>query len=53
MLVYAFGALREKNSSLRICGVAPRLLSLLQLTRTDTFLAIDPDRAESLAALDE
>ena len=52
LIVYVFGSLREKNGSLRICGVAPRLHSLLQLTKTDTFLAIDQTRAESLAALE-
>ncbi len=51
MLVYVFGTLREKTGSLRICGVAPRLLSLLKLTKTDTFLDIDLTRAESLTAL--
>ena len=52
LIVYVFGALREKNGSLRICGVAPRLQSLLQLTKTDTFLAIDQTRTDSLAALE-
>lgn len=51
MVVYVFGAIREKQGTLRICSVAPRLLTLLQLTKTDTFLAIDQTRAESLAAL--
>lgn len=51
MLVYVFGTIREKMGALRLCGVAPRLLSLLQLTKTDTFLTIDHTRAESLAAL--
>ena len=51
MIVYTFGALREKNGTLRLCGVAPRVASLLKLTKTDTYLAIDPAREESLAAL--
>jgi len=51
LLVYVFGTLREKTGALRLCGVAPRLLTLLQLTKTDTFLSIDQSRAESLAAL--
>jgi anti-sigma B factor antagonist len=53
MLVYVFGTLREKQGVLRICAVAPRLLSLLQLTKTDTFLFMDQSRADSLAALSE
>ncbi len=51
MLMYTYGSLNQKNGSLRICGVAPRVLSLLQLTKTDAVLSIDPTRAESLAAL--
>jgi anti-sigma B factor antagonist len=51
MLVYVYGTLNEKNGVLRLCSVAPRVLSLLRLTKTDTFLTIDPSRDESLAAL--
>jgi anti-anti-sigma factor len=51
VLVYTYGALNQKGGSLRLCGVAARVLSLLQLTRTDSFLPIDPGREESLAAL--
>ncbi|HET7103799.1 MAG TPA: STAS domain-containing protein, partial [Terracidiphilus sp.] len=52
MLVYFFGALNEKNGIFRLCGVNQRVLSLLKLTRTDSFLAIDSCRDDSLAALD-
>jgi anti-sigma B factor antagonist len=51
MLVYIYGTMREKNGTLRLCGVAQRLQSLLHLTKTDTFLPIDATREESLAAL--
>ena len=51
MLVYVYGTMREKSGTLRLCGVAERLRSLLQLTKTDTFLPIDASREESLAAL--
>lgn len=51
MLMYTYGTLNGKNGSLRLCGVAPRVMSLLQLTKTDAVLSIDPTRAESLAAL--
>jgi anti-sigma B factor antagonist len=51
MLVYVYGAMREKSGTLRLCGVAERLRSLLQLTKTDTFLPIDASREESLAEL--
>ncbi len=51
MLMVAFGLVNEKNGSLRLCGVAPRVMSLLQMTRTDGLLPIDPTREESLAAL--
>jgi anti-sigma B factor antagonist len=50
-LVFIYGTLNEKNGALRLCGVSPRVLSLLQLTKTDTFLAVDPSREASLAAL--
>lgn len=51
LLVYAYGTLNEKNGTLRLCGVAPRILLLFRITRTDTFLVIDESREESLAAL--
>lgn len=51
MLVYTYGALREKNGAFRLCGPNARILSLLKLTKTDTFLAIDSCREDSLAAL--
>lgn len=51
MLMYTYGTLNGKSGSLRLCGVAPRVMSLLQLTKTDTVLSIDPTRAESLASL--
>ncbi len=51
MLVYVYGTLGEKHGELRLCGVAPRVQSLFQMTKTDVFLAIDADREESLAAL--
>jgi anti-sigma B factor antagonist len=51
MMVYTRGALSQKNGVLRLCGVNARIASLLQLTRTDTLLAIDNCRDDSLAAL--
>jgi anti-sigma B factor antagonist len=51
MIVYTYGAVREKKGVLRLCGVAPRVASLLKLTNTDSYLSIDPAREESLAAL--
>jgi stage II sporulation protein AA (anti-sigma F factor antagonist) len=53
MLVCTYGALNEKSGALRLCGVAPRVLKLLELTKTDGFLPIDASRADSLAALKE
>ena len=50
MMVYTHGMLSQKNGSLRLCGVAPRILSLLQLTKMDSVLAVDGSRAESLAS---
>ena len=51
MLVYTYGSLAAKGGTLRLCGVAPRVLSLLELTKTNTLLAVDAARDESLAAL--
>lgn len=53
MLMYAYGLLNEKKGSLRVCGVTPRVMSLLQMTKTDTFLPMDTSRDESLAAMRE
>jgi anti-sigma B factor antagonist len=52
MMVCVYGALNEKSGAFRLCGVSPRVLSLLTLTKTDTFLTVDGSREESLAALD-
>ncbi len=51
MLMVAYGLVNEKKGSLRLCGVAPRVMSLLQMTRTDGLLPIDGTREESLAVL--
>ena len=51
MMVYTYGALSEKNGVLRLCGVGERIASLLKLTKTDTLVAIDNCRDDSLAAL--
>ena len=51
LLVFTYGTLNEKSGALRICGVGPRVLALLKMTKTDSFLPIDPTRAESLSAL--
>jgi anti-sigma B factor antagonist len=51
MLMYAYGLLNDKKGVLRLCGVTPRVLSLLRMTKTDTFLPIDPSRDESVAAI--
>ena len=52
MLVYAYGSLAAKGGTLRLCGVAPRIVSLLELTRTNTLLPVDATVADSLAALE-
>lgn len=51
MLMYAYGMVDEKKGKLRLCGVTDRLISLLKMTKTDTFLPIDSNRDESIAAL--
>jgi anti-sigma B factor antagonist len=51
MLVFVYGTLNEKKGVLRLCGVAPRVRTLLKVTQTDKVLTIDETREESLAAL--
>ena len=51
MLMYAYGMLNEKQGALRVCGVADRVMSLLKMTKTDSFLPIDATCEESVAAL--
>lgn len=51
MLVYVCGILGEKNGTIRLCGVGPRVASLLKLTKTDALFAIDDSRKDSVAAL--
>jgi anti-sigma B factor antagonist len=51
MLMYAYGMLNEKKGALRVCGVADRVMSLLKMTKTDSFLSIDATCEESVAAL--
>ena len=51
MLMYAYGMLNEKKGTLRLCGVTARVMSLLQMTKTDMFLPIDKSLDESVAAL--
>jgi anti-anti-sigma factor len=50
MIVFTSGVLGEKNGVLRLCGVAPRVASLLKLTKMDSLIPVDAGRAESLAA---
>lgn len=52
MIMYIYAVLNQKNGVFRLCGVAPRVMSLLKLTKTDSFFAIDGCREDSLAALD-
>lgn len=51
LLVHTFGLMNEKGGSLRLCGVQPRLRSMMQTTRTDTILTLDASRDDSLAGL--
>jgi anti-sigma B factor antagonist len=51
LMVHLFGMLSEQGGTLRLSGVAPRVMTLLTLTKTDTVLTIDPDVHASLDAL--
>ena len=51
MLVFTYGTLNEKGGALRLCGVAPRIASVLKLTKTDELMGMDATKEESLKAL--
>jgi len=52
VVVHTFGMAEQHGGKVRICGVSGRVAGVLKMTRTDTFLHIDQDRATSLAAFD-
>ncbi len=49
--MHTAGLLHTKSGTLRLSAVPDRTPQLLQLTRTDALLPVDPDRQTSLAAL--
>src|SRR6185437_5333443 len=51
LLMHIYNDLHQKGGSLRLCGVQPRLRKILETTQTDTLLAIDGSREQSIAAL--
>jgi len=51
VIVHTYGLAEQKGGKVRICGASGRVASVFKLTRTDTFLTIDEDRAASIAAL--
>ncbi|HEX4007057.1 MAG TPA: STAS domain-containing protein [Acidobacteriaceae bacterium] len=51
LLVHTYGLMNRKGGILRLCGVQPRILSLLQMTKTDLILPADSNREASLAIL--
>jgi anti-sigma B factor antagonist len=52
MLIHIYGMLREKQGSVRLCGLSGRVASLLRLTHTDTLLPVDPDVDASLSTFE-
>ncbi len=51
VLIHTFGLTRLKQGALRLSGPSQRMLSMLNLTRMDTLLPIDPSVEASLAAM--
>lgn len=43
--------LEKRDGMVRLCGTGERIRALMAVTRTNTLLRVDGDRAESLAAL--
>lgn len=52
LLMHAAGLVTSGGGVMRICGASERVMDLLKITRTDTLLPLDADRAASLAKLD-
>lgn len=51
LLMHIYNDLHQKGGSLRLCGVHARLRKILETTHTDTLLAVDGCREESIAAV--
>lgn len=51
VLIHAYGLIRAKSGSMRLCGVSERIDALLKLTHTETLLPCDADSAASIAAI--
>lgn len=51
LLMHIYNDLHQKGGSLRLCGVQARLRKILETTHTDTLLAVDGSREDSIAAL--
>jgi anti-sigma B factor antagonist len=50
-IVHTYGLLQERGGTLRLGGISERVAALLKMTKTDTFIPIDPDQETSIAAL--
>lgn len=50
-LVHTYGLTQEKNGTLRLCGLQPRVANMLKMTRTDQLIPVDADSDASIAAL--
>jgi anti-anti-sigma factor len=51
VIVHTYGLAEQSGGKVRICGASGRVAGVFKMTRTDTFLSIDADRATSIAAL--
>jgi anti-anti-sigma regulatory factor len=49
--VFTYGTVNEKGGTMRLCGVASRIASVLKLTKTDELMGMDATKEESLKAL--
>lgn len=47
-LIHAAGLAREQGGGLRLSGVTPRIASMLEMTRVNSLLPMDPDESTSL-----
>ena len=49
-LIHTSGLVAKRGGTMRLAGVSDRIVSMLQMTRTDSLVPIDVDATASLAA---
>lgn len=50
-IIHTYGLTKQKQGTIRLCGLSERVAAMLKMTTTDSFLPIDLDRTTCIAAL--